>query len=408
MQRGVILVMDSFGIGATADAARFGDTGADTLGHIAEACAAGKADRPGIRQGPLRLPNLTRLGLARAAAGSAGHPPAGLDATAPVQAAYGYAAEVSSGKDTPSGHWEIAGLPVTFDWGVFPKTQPSFPKDLTDALIRACDLPGILGNCHASGTDIIRALGAEHIRTGKPICYTSADSVFQIAAHETHFGLQRLYDMCKVAKKLTEPLNVARVIARPFIGETADDFTRTANRKDLTTPPHGDTLLTRLVAEGGKVVAIGKIADIYAYGGISSKIAAGDNMALFDATLAAVKTAGDRTLIFANLVDFDMLYGHRRDIAGYAAALEALDRRLPELEALLQPDDIVLVTADHGCDPTWHGSDHTREHVPMLWFGPKVKPRDLGLRASFADMGQTLAAHFDIKPLAYGTACRLD
>jgi phosphopentomutase len=408
MARGIILVMDSFGIGASADADRFGDVGADTLGHIAEACAAGKADRPGQRQGPLKIPHLTRLGLARAAKGSTGRAPAGLDISAPITAAHGFAAEVSSGKDTPSGHWEIAGLPVTFDWGVFPKSVPSFPAELTDALIAACDLPGILGNCHASGTDILRDLGEEHVRSGKPICYTSADSVFQIAAHETHFGLQRLYEVCKIAKTLTEKFNVARVIARPFLGETASDFIRTAHRKDLTAPPHGETLLTRLIAGGGEVISIGKIADIYAHMGISSNVAAKDNMALFDATLAAVKSAGDKALVFANLVDFDMLYGHRRDIAGYATALEAFDRRLPELEALLQPDDLVLITADHGCDPTWHGSDHTREHVPMLWFGPKVKPRDLGLRASFADMGQTLAAHFGLAPLAYGEACSLN
>jgi phosphopentomutase len=407
MARGIILVMDSFGIGATADAERFGDVGADTLGHIAEACAAGKADRAGQRQGALKIPNLTRLGLVLAAKGSTGKVPAGLDATAPVIGAYGHAAELSSGKDTPSGHWEIAGLPVTFDWGFFPKSVPSFPRELTDALIHDCKLPGILGNCHASGTDIIRDLGEEHIRSGKPICYTSADSVFQIAAHETHFGLQRLYEICKIAKLLTEKFNVARVIARPFIGENAADFVRTSNRKDLTTPPHDETLLTRLVAAGGKVVSIGKIADIYAHTGISSNVAAKDNMALFDATLDAVRQAGDRGLVFANLVDFDMLYGHRRDIAGYAAALEAFDRRLPELEALLQPDDLVLLTADHGCDPTWPGSDHTREHVPMLWFGPGVKPRDLGRRASFADMGQTLAAHFGIAPLKHGVACSL-
>jgi phosphopentomutase len=408
MSRGIILVMDSFGIGASADAAAFGDTGADTFGHIAAACAAGEADRPGQRQGALKIPNLVRLGLARAAKGSTGQVPAVVDADAPVTGAYGHAAELSSGKDTPSGHWEIAGLPVTFDWGFFPKTVPSFPAELTDAFIKACKLPGILGNCHASGTDIIRDLGEEHIRTGKPICYTSSDSVFQIAAHEEHFGLQRLYEICKVAKKLTEPLNVARVIARPFIGERANDFVRTSNRKDLTTPPHGETLLTRLIAEGGKVISIGKIADIYAHTGISSNVAAKDNMALFDATLEAVRVAGDKSLVFANLVDFDMLYGHRRDIAGYAVALEAFDRRLPELERLLQPDDLVLITADHGCDPTWPGSDHTREHVPMLWFGPKVKARDLGRRASFADMGQTLASHLGLKPLAHGTACHLN
>ncbi|MET1026099.1 MAG: phosphopentomutase [Dongiaceae bacterium] len=405
MARGIILVMDSVGIGASADAPSFGDEGADTLGHIAEVCAAGGADLPGRRRGPLYLPNLTRLGLGLAAAASTGRVPPGLHHDGQAVGAYGYAAEISSGKDTPSGHWEIAGLPVLFDWSFFPPTQPCFPAEIIAALIERGKLPGILGDCHASGTDIIRDLGEEHLRTGKPICYTSSDSVFQIAAHEVHFGLQRLYDLCALAKELLEPLNIARVIARPFLGETAESFERTANRKDLTTPPHGETLLDRLVAVGGNVLSIGKIADIFAHRGISRKVAAKDNMSLFDATLAAVRTAGPQSLIFANLVDFDMLYGHRRDIAGYAVALEAFDARLPELGALLQPGDLVLITADHGCDPTWHGTDHTREHVPMLWFGPDVVPGDLGRRATFADMGQTLARHLDLAPLPYGEAC---
>jgi phosphopentomutase len=407
MSRAVILVMDSFGVGASADAARFGDAGADTFGHIAAACAAGRADRDGLRAGPLRLPHLLRLGLGKAATGSSGAMPAGLAYDGPFEGAFGHAAEASTGKDTPSGHWEIAGLPVSFDWGLFPRTRPCFPPELVAALIEGCGLTGILGDCHASGTEIVRELGEAHIRTGKPICYTSADSVFQIAAHETHFGLQRLYAVSAEAKRLLAPWNIARVIARPFLGESSANFTRTANRKDLTTPPHGETLLDLLVAAGGRVVSVGKIADIFAGRGISEKIAAKDNMALFDATLDALSGAADGTLIFANFVDFDTHFGHRRDVAGYAAALEAFDARLPELAARLCTSDLALITADHGCDPTWPGSDHTREHVPMLWFGPDVRLQDLGRRASFADMGQTLARHFCLPPLAYGIACSL-
>src|SRR6185369_4492901 len=246
MARGIILVMDSFGLGATADAVRFGDQGADTLGHIAEACAAGKADLPGARQGGLKLPNLARLGIGEAAKISAGRVPQGLaidDVTGRVTGAYGCAAEVSMGKDTPSGHWEIAGCPVPFDWGYFPQELPCFPEDFVRHLVADCDLPGILGNCHASGTEIIEQFGEAHIRSGKPICYTSADSVFQIAAHEKHFGLERLYRICETAKALLEPLNIARVIARPFLGERPGAFKRTSHRRDLTTPPPEETLL---------------------------------------------------------------------------------------------------------------------------------------------------------------------
>lgn len=399
MMRAFILVMDSFGLGATADAARHGDAGADTLGHIAAFCAKERA------AGPLRLPNLSRLGLGLAALGSSGRLPAGLTAPERPAGAYGHAAEKSVGKDTPSGHWEIAGLPVLFEWGLFPRATPCFPPDLVAALVARGKLPGILGDCHASGTEIIKELGLEHIRTGKPICYTSADSVFQIAAHETHFGLTRLYDLCRLAKELVDPLNVGRVIARPFLGETPETFRRTANRKDLTTPPHGDTLLDKLQAAGRAVVSVGKIADIFAHRGISEKVAAADNMALFDALLAQARSAPDGSLVFVNFVDFDQLYGHRRDPLGYAAALEAFDVRLPEFEALMRAGDLALITADHGCDPTWPGTDHTREHVPMLWFGPGVTPRDLGRRASFADMGQTLAAHLGIALLDHGEAC---
>lgn len=405
MSRAIILVMDSFGVGETADATRFGDQGADTLGHIAAECAAGRADGNG-RSGPLHLPNLARLGLGLAAEQSSGTVPAGLEVDAgTVTGAYGCAAEVSHGKDTPSGHWEIAGLPVTFDWGMFPRTEPCFPQELTDAFIQEARLPGILGNKHASGTEIIAELGEEHIRTGKPICYTSADSVFQIAAHEDHFGLERLYEICEIAKRLTDKWNVGRVIARPFVGNDASDFKRTGNRRDYTTPPHDTTLLDALAADGGEVISIGKIADIYAHKGVTQKIKADGNMALFDATLETLKTAGAHSLTFTNFVDFDMLYGHRRDTVGYAKALEDFDRRLPELLNVLQPNDLVLITADHGCDPTWEGTDHTRENVPVLFFGPNIERKCLGKRDTFADMGQTIASHLGLPALKAGTNC---
>ena len=267
MRRALLLVMDSVGCGGAEDADKFGDAGSDTLGHIAEACASGAGDRAGLRSGPLKLPNLVRLGLGEACRASTGRTPPGLDGTPGPEAIHGYGVETSSGKDTPSGHWEIAGVPVTFDWTYFPTTQPTFPKALTDALIREARLPGILGDKHASGVPIIQELGEEHIRTGKPICYTSANSVFQIAAHETHFGLDRLYEVCEVARRLCDPLNVGRVIARPFVGETPETFKRTANRRDYAVPPPEPTILDRLTEAGRTVWSIGKIGDIFAHRG---------------------------------------------------------------------------------------------------------------------------------------------
>ncbi|HSN52726.1 MAG TPA: phosphopentomutase [Woeseiaceae bacterium] len=395
MRRAIILVMDSFGIGATADAERFGDTGADTLGSIARARAK-SAD------GPLRLPNLARLGLFEASRASTGAYPAGVDTGGEVIGAWGYAEELSSGKDTPSGHWEIAGVPVLFDWGYFTDREHTFPPELIDALVERAGLPGVLGNCHASGTTIIAELGDEHVRTGKPIVYTSADSVFQVAAHEEAFGLQRLYDLCDIARELVDDYNIGRVIARPFVGDGPDSYVRTGNRRDLTTPPHSPTLLDKLVAAGGEVISIGKIADIYAHQGITKKVKATGNAALFDATLDALADAGDRSIVFTNFVDFDMLYGHRRDIAGYAAALEYFDGRLPELLEAMQPEDLLVITADHGCDPAWEGSDHTREHVPVLAYGNELAAGSLGRRKSFADIGQSLAAYFGLPPMDYG------
>ncbi len=401
MRRAFLLVMDSFGIGGAADAARFGDAGADTLGHIAAACANGAADKSGLRSGPLRIPNLLRLGIGEAARASSGIPLAAVVPPQRIDAAWGYAVEQSRGKDTPSGHWEMAGVPVTTDWGYFPPDYPSFPPALTDALIAEAKLPGVIGNRHASGTVIIEELGEEHIRTGMPIVYTSGDSVFQIAAHEDSFGLDRLYAVCEIARRLVDRYNVGRVIARPFVGAKGS-FRRTGNRRDYATPPPAPTLLDRLVADGGAVIAVGKVADIFAHRGITRSIKADGNMALFDATLQAAAEAGDRSLVFTNFVDFDTLYGHRRDVAGYAAALEAFDRRLPELERALRPGDVVAISADHGCDPTWRGTDHTREHVPVLLFGPGVPAGSLGRRETFADIGQTLALHFGLAPLPAG------
>ncbi|MDY0870613.1 phosphopentomutase [Dongia rigui] len=403
-RRAFILVMDSFGIGAAPDAGRFGDLGADTLGHIAAFCMAGKADRPGLRSGPLRLPNLEQVGLGLAAELATGQLPAGFTKL-PATGAFGAAAELSAGKDTPSGHWEMAGCPVPVDWGYFPKTDPCFPPEIMAELVRLCALPGIIGNCHASGTEVLDRLGEEHIRSSKPICYTSADSVFQIAAHEQHFGLDRLLDVCQVAKRLLEPLRIARVIARPFVGERKGAFKRTSHRRDFTTPPPEETLLDRLQASGREVISVGKIADIFGGRGPTRKVKGEDNTALVDVTLELMANAPDGSLTFANFVDFDTLFGHRRDVAGYAAALEAFDARIPHFHAAMRPGDLALITADHGCDPTSGGTDHTREFVPVLFFGPSAPIGSLGRRTSFADMGQTIAKHLGLAPLAHGTAC---
>ena len=404
MPRAILCVLDSFGIGGAEDAARFGDEGADTLGHIAEGCARGEGDRTGLRSGPLALPFMDRLGLGAASEASNGLHPPGLDFSGPPLGAWGYGREVSHGKDTPSGHWEIAGVPVTFDWGYFPDTVPSFPDTLVSALTARAGLPGILANRHASGTQVIEDYGEEHVRTGKPICYTSVDSVFQIAAHEEHFGLDRLYEVCAITRELVDPLKIGRVIARPFIGETAATFERTARRRDYSVPPPEPTLLDRAKAAGRQVIAVGKIADIFAHRGITRTTKAPDNDAMFDAMLAMVDEAGDGDLVFTNFVDFDTVYGHRRDVPGYAAALEAFDWRLPELDARLKEGDLVILTADHGCDPTWHGYDHTREHVPILAFGPGIAPGPVGGRETFADIGETVAAHLGLGPGPHGTS----
>ncbi len=404
MPRTFILLMDSFGIGASQDAAKYHDQSADTFGHIADYCATGHADQAGLRQGLLNIPHLCRLGIHLAHLASTGKKIKTVNEQSfDVEASYGYAVEQSHGKDTPSGHWELAGLPVMFDWGYFPPDYPSFPKTLIDDLIQQSHIPGILGNKHASGTDIIAELGEQHIKTGKPIVYTSGDSVFQIAAHEHYFGLEKLYNLCEITRKLVDPYNIGRVIARPFIGEPGN-FKRTGNRHDYAIPPHQDTLLDKLKQNNHEVIAIGKIGDIFAHRGITQEIKADGNMALFDAAIKAAKTAPDSSLIFVNFVDFDMLYGHRRDVIGYAHALEQFDARIPEFEKQLKTGDLVIITADHGCDPTYRGTDHTREHIPVLAFGPGISAKFIGRRETMADIGQSIAKHMRIAALDYGVS----
>jgi phosphopentomutase len=402
MKRGIILVLDSFGIGASEDAIKFGDAGANTLGHIAEQCALGNADIQ--RSGPLKLPNLTSLGLMHAARLSSGCFPKGCASKTKPVAAYGHAKELSTGKDTSSGHWEMTGVPVLFDWGYFIEPENSFPTSFLESFVQQANLPGVLGNCHASGTEIIAKLGEEHVRTGKPIVYTSADSVFQIACHEQSFGLDRLLEISQIAFSLLADLNICRVIARPFVGNDSSDFRRTGNRRDFSVPPPAATLLDKLNDNHGEVIAVGKISDIFAGMGITRKVKASGLDSLFDVTLEAIDDAPEGSLVFTNFVDFDSEYGHRRDVAGYACALESFDKRLPELIRLLDDDDLLVITADHGCDPTWPGSDHTREHIPVLVYGGSVAPGSLGARQTFADIGQSLASYFGLARLDYGTS----
>lgn len=388
MTRAILCILDSVGIGGAPDAATYDSEGANTLGHIAA-----------LR--PLHLPNLSRLGLGHALHAASGSAP-GFDLSASPQAQWGYAVETSKGKDTPSGHWEIAGVPVTFDWGYFPDAQPCFPKDLTDALIENAKLPGILGNKHASGTAIIEELGEEHMHTGKPIVYTSADSVLQIAAHEDSYGLENLYKLCEIAFPLVSPYRIGRVIARPFIGSHAQDFKRTGNRRDYSVKPPGRTLLKAASDAGREVISIGKIGDIFAHEGTGEIVKASGHPALWQATLDGFARLKDGGLLVVNFVDFDQLYGHRRDVEGYAKALEAFDAELPRLFALMKDGDMLLVTADHGNDPTWKGSDHTRECVPVLCHGPSRAPQNIGRRETFSDIGQTMAAHLGLPKLENG------
>lgn len=419
MARAIILVLDSFGVGYANDAKNFGDVGANTFINIAKHYLE-------VKNRVIDLPNLGALGLhelSKQASSVEIWQELEQDLVSknmvlndfyvkPSKGAFGYMAEISTGKDTPSGHWEMAGVPVLFDWSYFSNKETAFSDELISAINKKTGFSGMLGNCHASGTDIINALGDEHIKTGLPICYTSADSVFQVAAHETHFGLDNLYLYCEQVRELlsASDLKIGRVIARPFIGaeELSDgslsEYSRTGNRRDYSVLPPSTTVLEKIAQADGQVISVGKIADIFAHQGITEKTKATGIDALVDATIEHLKTTADNSLIFTNLVNFDQDFGHRRDPVGYAQALESFDQRLPEIYAQMQDDDVLFLTADHGCDPTWPGNDHTREFVPIMAYHHKVGTVDLGQRTCFSDLGQTLAEMFNVESMSYGTS----
>lgn len=399
MTKIIILVIDSFGIGHAPDAEKFGDVSANTFANLAQKFYDEK-------QQPINIPNLASLGLVKACEQASNRifPYIGGQ---PEKGAYGYAAEISTGKDTPSGHWEMTGVPVLFEWDYFTSKQNCFSEDLLEKIYQKTGIRGILANCHASGTTIIEQHGEEHIKTGVPICYTSADSVFQVAAHEESFGLNNLYTYCEQVRELLdeEGLNVGRVIARPFVGSNISDFQRTGNRRDYSVMPPAPTVLDKIFdKQQGDVISVGKIADIFAHQGINVKTKATGLPDLIDATIEHIKTAKDESLIFTNLVNFDQDFGHRRDPIGYAEALEYLDKRLPQIYQSMADDDFLFMTADHGCDPTWPGNDHTREYVPQLVYSKTMLSVNLGERSTFADLGQTIAELFGVSKMDYGTS----
>ena len=388
MTRAFLIVMDSVGCGGGPDAAAFGDEGANTLGHIAQACAGGRAEVG--RSGPLRMPNLDRLGLGAAIRLASGAATPGLDAV--PEGLWGAATEVSKGKDTPSGHWELSGVPVPWDWTYFPDTIPAFPDDIVAEVCRLAGTKGILGNCHASGVPIIAEHCEEHLRTGWPICYTSADSVFQIAAHEEAFGLERLLKLCQDLAPMLHARKVGRVIARPFTG-FCGEFKRTSNRHDYAIAPPGPTLLDWVSGAGRATHAIGKIGDIFSMRGIGTLSKGKSDADLFEHLVRLGTEAEPGSLTFANFVEFDTLYGHPRDVAGYARALEWFDAGLPRFLATLRPGDLAIFTADHGNDPTFKGTEHTRERVPVVGWG--AGSREVGL-CGFDDVGASIAAHLGV------------
>jgi len=373
--RVLLIVLDGAGIGAMPDAPEWGDAGADTFGHILESR-------------PVRLPHLQQYGIANI------RPLEAMPPLDQLRGSYGRCALRSNGKDTTTGHWEMAGIILH---RAFPTYPNGFPSSVIDKFIKETGVPGILGNTPASGTEIIKVLGEEHVKTGKPIVYTSADSVFQIAAHEEVIPLDRLYEICEIARRILDGEHkVGRVIARPFLGKPGA-FYRTENRHDYAVPPPRENLLPALADEDLDVVCIGKIASIYDSMGVTQDLTAKNNEQSIDQTIKALKDS-TRGLIFSNLVDFDMLYGHRRDTEGYAKALEHFDSRLPEIESAMREDDVMMITADHGNDPTFPGTDHTREYAPLLVYGKNARVGiDLGTRESLADIGQTIAHNFDLR-----------
>lgn len=393
MARAFLVVMDSVGIGGAPDAALYHngvvpDEGANTVAHIARACAQGVASEG--RLGPLRVPNLDALGLGRAVQLASGQIALGLGQE--PAGTWGVATEISKGKDTPSGHWELAGVPVPWDWHYFPDEDPAFPADLVAKTAALAGTDGILGNCHASGTAIIETCGAEHIRTGRPICYTSADSVFQIAAHEEVFGLEKLLKLCEELAPTLHEMRVGRVIARPFVGTPRTGFRRTANRRDFAIAPPKPVLTNWVQDAGRKVYGVGKIGDIFSMQGID-RVRKGPDKALMQHLAVLLATAEAGSLTFANFVEFDSLYGHRRDVSGYARALEWFDAEIGKLISQLRDGDIMVFTADHGNDPTWVGTDHTRERVPVLIAGMGTEA--LG-HIGFSDVATLVARHLGV------------
>lgn len=392
MARAFLIVMDSVGCGGAPDADRFfngdvPDTGANTLGHISAACAQGRAEEG--RTGPLSLPNLDALGLGAAVRLASGQDTPGLTAT--PKGLWGAATEISNGKDTPSGHWELAGIPVPWDWHYFPDQEPVFPEAVVAEVCRLAGTDGILGNCHASGVPIINQHCEEHLRTGWPICYTSADSVLQIAAHETEFGLERLQKLCRDLAPMMHAMKVGRVISRPFTG-SCGDFRRTKNRRDYAIEPPSPTLTDWVQGAGRNVYGIGKIGDIFSMRGID-EVRKGTDAELMEHLVNLSRTAEDGSLTFANFVEFDSLFGHPRDVSGYARALEWFDAQMPKILGPARPGDLFLFTADHGNDPTWTGTDHTRERVPVVGYGVGVQ--EIG-NVGFVDVGASVAAHLGI------------
>lgn len=388
MARAFLIVMDSVGIGGAPDAGRFfnndkPDTGSNTVLHIAE-------------NRRLAVPNLDRLGLGAAVKLASGQNAPGLGAK--PRGFWGCATEVSSGKDTPSGHWEIAGAPVPWKWHYFPDTQPAFPPDLTAQVCQLAGTTGILGNKHGSGTVILNELGDEHLRTGWPICYTSADSVFQIAAHQDSFGLDRLLKLCEDIAPILHKMLIGRVIARPFIGDQGN-FIRTSNRRDYAITPPADTILDIAARAGRLTYGIGKIGDIFSHRGIGQLYKGTSDADLAVHLLNLIDGAAPDSLTFANFVEFDSLYGHRRDINGYARHLEWFDQVVGNVLDRLQPEDLILFTADHGNDPSWSGTDHTRERVPVLGAGLGVK--EIG-NVAFSDIGATILDHLGLLPSSHG------
>ena len=393
MARAFLVVMDSVGIGGAPDAdtffnGRVPDTGANTLGHIAQACAEGRAADG--RSGPLNVPHMASLGLGPAIELASGLHIASLDSA--VSGTWGAATEISRGKDTPSGHWELAGLPVPWEWHYFPDVSKSFPPALVAQLAAFAGTDEILGNCHAPGTAIIEEFGAQHIKTGFPICYTSADSVLQIAAHEESFGLQRLLDLCENMAPIAHEMKVGRVIARPFVGDAQSGFTRTTNRRDFAITPPAPVLSNWVQDSGARVYAVGKIGDIFSMTGFD-EVRKGSDETLMGHLGDLVESAEDGSLTFANFVEFDSLYGHRRDVSGYARALEWFDAEIGKLLGQLRDGDLLVLTADHGNDPTWVGTDHTRERAPVLVAGQGAG--SLG-QIGFRDVAGLVARHLGV------------